>query len=143
MDACELSAIATSALWSGSLRELWQGCVNSAQSPIDFLESRGLITANVAAGLRARTFRLTAASPTASGEQPDSQCLLPPSVMHGESISVLSIGERSAVLAASRPSPRLARQVARYLPDWAIEWRVTRNTTTQEDTTWTHHSALN
>jgi adsorption protein B len=51
--------------------------------------------------------------------------LLPPSWLQRDGIVVLSAADGCAVLAAAKPSPELARAVARCLPTWAIEWRVT------------------
>jgi hypothetical protein len=128
LDACELMAIASSTLWDGTLAQLADRCSAAALSPIELLETSGDITAAVATTLRARTYRIsTERDVAASGdvaEGPSSSGLLPPSWLQRDGIEVLHVAKDSVILASAKPTPELARAVARCLPTWAIEWRV-------------------
>ncbi len=50
--------------------------------------------------------------------------VLPPGLAEAHGICVQHVGERSLVLACRAPTSRLAREVARLFPTWAIAWQI-------------------
>jgi adsorption protein B len=134
LDACELQAVADGGAWPRGVGDLWQRCSAAARAPVDYLETEADMPASVTAELRAHSYRLEtswpiAPAPPASSFSPPTAAasipsLLPPSWLQRDGIVVLSAADGCAVLAVAKPSPELARAVARCLPTWAIEWRV-------------------
>jgi hypothetical protein len=126
LDACELSTIIEQRAYAGSLRELWERCRAAAQAPITYLESAGVIGERAASLLRASTYRIPDHDEARRVGAPlrAAASLLPPSWVSKNGISIVEIGQGSAVLAAHELTPELARAVSRCLPTWAIEWRV-------------------
>lgn len=123
LDACELEAIARHESWRGSVQALWDACRAAAQAPIDYLQTIKQIGAAEAARLRSLVYGVDLAE-AERGAQPPATSLLPPSLSQRHGISVLAHSNNTAILAAARPTPELARMVARCLPTWAIAWRV-------------------
>jgi hypothetical protein len=125
LDRCEIRAITSLGAFRGSTRELWQRCSADALAPVEYLEAAGLVTQAEAAGLRSETYRIELDSDVAPQPPPTAAAsLLPPSWLQRHDIRVVQATAHSAVLATAKPSPELARLVARCLPTWAIEWRV-------------------
>jgi len=91
-------------------------------SPIDHLETTGRISHGYAVRLRARALGLPVAT------LDDCRCsaaeMLPPELVAAHHIHVYDADARGLVLAAPRPSPRLAHQVAELFIERAIAWRV-------------------
>jgi adsorption protein B len=125
LDGCELLSVTRAAVWQGSPEQLWDACCAAGQEPIAYLESSGYIGALEAAQLRARAYQLPLLE-SDDAALVRAQRVLPPRLAEQHSIAVLTLNneDHSATLAAPKPTPELARTVARCLPRWAIAWSV-------------------
>jgi adsorption protein B len=123
MDGMELRVIEDDPDWDGDIIELRNLAIDEGRSPIDQLRESGLIDANMAARLRARALGVALASP--SQLDPDAPHeWLPPGWALRDDLQLVELSPGSLVVAAPRPTPRLARAVAALFPDAAIAWRV-------------------
>ncbi len=123
MDGVELKTIDEDPGWRGSLEPLRNAAIDSGQSPIDYLLSAGRIEPQLGARLRARALGVALAQP--SQLDPDGAYdWLPPGWALRDDIQLVDLSPGSLVVAAPRPTPRLAREIAALFPDAAIAWRV-------------------
>ena len=123
MDGMELRVIEDDPDWDGDIVELRNQAIDEGRSPIDELRELGLIDANMAARLRARALGVALASP--SQLDPDAPHeWLPPGWALRDDVQLVDLSRGSLVVAAPRPTPKLARAVAAVFPDAAIAWRV-------------------
>jgi bacteriophage N4 adsorption protein B len=88
-------------------------------SPLEYLEERGLLSRIELSRARARTFglRLCARGASPAG-------LLPPRAALQHDVTVLRRDAEGVVLAAPRPTPRLAQDVASLLSPMRVAWSV-------------------
>jgi hypothetical protein len=88
------------------------------------IQKSGAIDRNLAAGARAEILGLSLvpAPSTLAATRPSVG--LPLGLVRRHGIDVLEAASGSLVLAASRPSAALTREVAEILPGWRIAWQV-------------------
>ena len=117
----ELAALLCDKSLSLAVDEIRGAGADDGQSPIDYLESVGRIGRGAAARLRAIALgldiELADPPPPAGGE-------LPPELVARHEIRVIESDARGLVLAAPRPTPLLANQVAELFIERAVAWRV-------------------
>jgi adsorption protein B len=123
MDGVELDTIEHDPGWRGSVEELAGASRAAGRSPIDFLLAAGSVDPEMAARLRARSLGVALARPSQMESDPD-HGWLPPGWALQHDIQLLDSSPRGIVVAAPRPTPRLAREVAALFPDVAVAWRV-------------------
>ena len=123
VDADELEAIAAELRGRCDLGEMARHARAAGLSPITYLESTGDGDALLALRARARALGISVAIDRAQ-PGPWSPDVLPPGLAHAHGICVRHLGEGSLVLASPSPTPRLAREVARLFPTWAVDWQV-------------------
>jgi len=117
----ELAALLCDTSLSLGVDEIRGAGSDDGLSPIDHLEANGRIGQGVASRLRAVALGLDVE--LAEGEAPDGG-QLPPELVSRHQIRVIDSDARGMVLAAPRPTPLLANQVAELFVDRAIAWRV-------------------
>jgi adsorption protein B len=121
-DGEELATLFDEAALAGDAAKLASVATHLDMSPIDHLETTGRISHGHAARLRARALGLpVAALDGCPDAAPD---VLPPELVAAHHIRVHDADARGLILAAPRPSPRLAHQVAELFIERAIAWRV-------------------
>jgi bacteriophage N4 adsorption protein B len=94
------------------------------RSPIDQLEDTAQLTPLAAARLRSRTLGLTLFVSDKGTVSDASGGLLPPGLAQRHGILVRRSGPDELLLAAPRPTPRLAAELAALFPAKAIAWQV-------------------
>jgi bacteriophage N4 adsorption protein B len=95
--------------------------VGSDASPIEHLLWLGRIGADHAASLRARVLGIDL---VAAHDTRDPGGLLPPELVAQHGLRFVSSDSTGAVIAAPRPTPQLAQQIADLFVRYAIAWRV-------------------
>ena len=123
MDGVELMTIDEDPGWRGSLVPLRNAAIDSGQSPIDYLLAAGRIEPQLGARLRARALGVALAQPSQLDPE-GAYDWLPPGWALRDDIQLVDLSPGSLVVAAPRPTPRLAREIAALFPDAAIAWRV-------------------
>jgi len=118
----ELAVLLDETVLAGDAANVIGVATRLGMSPIDHLETTGRISQAYAVRLRARALGLPVAS------LDDCRCsaadVLPPELVAAHHIHVYDADARGLVLAAPRPSPRLAHQVAELFIERPIAWRV-------------------
>jgi bacteriophage N4 adsorption protein B len=123
MDGVELKTIGEDPGWRGDLVDLRDAAIDAGKSPVDYLLAAGRIEPELGARLRARALGVALAQP--SQLDPDGAYdWLPPGWALRDDIQLVDLSRGSLVVAAPRPTPRLAREIAALFPDAAIAWRV-------------------
>lgn len=121
-DGEELAALLDEAALAGDAANVIGVAAHLGMSPIDHLETTGRVSHGHAVRLRARALGLPVAT------LDDCRCsaadVLPPELVCAHHIHVQDADARGLVLAAPRPTPRLAHQVAELFVERAIAWRV-------------------
>jgi adsorption protein B len=129
LEGLEVAALSRSGLHRRAVALLWSARA-AGESPLGHLEKQGRIEAPAAARVRAEVLGL----PLAPGAGPPGPAgALPPSLERGRAIRVREAGPGALVLAATRPSPRLALEVADLLPGWRIAWQVAEGGSPSEE----------
>ncbi len=123
MDGTELRTIMEDPDWEGDLIALRNSAIDDGRSPIDFLLDHGRIDPQMAARLRARALGVALADPSQLYPE-GTHDWLPPGWALRDDLHLIDLSGGSLVVAAPRPTPRLAREVATLFPDTAIAWRV-------------------
>jgi len=123
MDGVELMTIDADPGWSGDVVALRNASLDAGRSPIEYLLATGRISPQLAARLRARALSVALAQPSQLEAEAE-QAWLPPGWALRDDIQLVELSERSLIVAAPRPTPRLARELAALFPDVAIAWRV-------------------
>ena len=124
MDGAELRVLAAEPALASELMALARRARKAGQSPIDHLEASGRLSPLEAARLRARTLGLTLFVREAPASNGALGGLLPPGLAERHGIHVRHSGSGSLVLAAPRPTPALAAELAVLFPAMAIAWQV-------------------
>ncbi len=123
IDGAELSAIAGEDDLSQDLGKLYRRALASGASPLEYLEQTGGLDASRASRLRSQIYGIPIASlAQMPAQQP--HAWLPSAITNLGPIAMVDSHSGSVVIASQRPSPTLARKIARLLPDTAIAWRV-------------------
>jgi hypothetical protein len=121
MDELEVAA-----LHKGGVRkdadDLLAAARGAGVSPLVYLEGRGEVDSDAAARMRAEVLGLPVAA--ARAKETGIGGVLPPGIERRHGLAARSAGCGALVLAAPRPSPALAREVADLLPGWRIAWQV-------------------
>ncbi|HEX8796112.1 MAG TPA: hypothetical protein VF765_34415, partial [Polyangiaceae bacterium] len=89
-------------------------------SPLEHVEASGGVSPTILARVRARLYGLSLApwkGSSAAG-------LLPPRFAHAHGVTVVHRGTDAVVLAAPRPTPRLAQEVVSLLAPLKVAWAV-------------------
>jgi hypothetical protein len=127
LDGAELRALASEPSLVPELMSLARRARRAGQSPIDHLETAGRLSAFQLSRLRAHALGLTmfvrrpgAPSPPAAA----TAGLLPPGLVERHGLHLRQRDDRSMLLAAPRPTPALAAEVAALFPSVAIGWQV-------------------
>lgn len=123
MDGVELSIISNDPGWSGDVVALRNASLDAGRSPIEYLLASGRISPQLGARLRARSLSVALAQPSELDPDADYEWL-PPGWALRDDIQLLDRSKGAIVVAAPRPTPRLARELAALFPDLAVAWRV-------------------
>ncbi len=123
MDGAELLAIVNDPGWEGDTAELARAARLASKSPIEYLLGVDEVSADMAARLRARALGVPLASPAALDELGGHEWL-PPGWALRDDLQLLDVRPGNILIAAPRPTPRLACEIATLFPDTAIAWRV-------------------
>ena len=123
MDGAELAAIEVAVPSLGpSLVGIGEAAEERGLSPIDYLENTGKLPPGAIANIRARALGLALADPNTQYDQTRKGWLSPTLESHG--IGLIETSAAGLIVAAPRPTPNLARQLADLFPDTPIAWRV-------------------
>jgi adsorption protein B len=118
----ELTTLLDDAALAGEVANATGVATHLGVSPIDHLETTRHISCSYVVRLRARALGLAVAT------LDDCRCsaagVLPPELVVAHHIHLYDADARGLVLAAPRPTPRLAHQVAELFIERAIAWRV-------------------
>jgi hypothetical protein len=123
MDGVELQAIVNDPGWEGDTAELARAARAAGRSPVEYLLGMDEVSPDMAARLRARALGVPLAS-AASLDELSGHEWLPPGWALRDDLQLLEVRPGNIVIAAPRPTPRLAREIATLFPDTAIAWRV-------------------
>ncbi len=124
LDGAELRVLAEEPALAADLMLIAARARRAGQSPLDHLENLGRLTAMDAARLRARTLGLGLLLREEAPAHEGRTGLLPPRMAALHGIRVQQAGPRALVLAAPRPTARLAAEMAALFPAMAIAWQV-------------------
>jgi adsorption protein B len=124
LDGAELRALAAEPWFAAELMPLSRRARSRGQSPLDYLESIGRLSPMASARWRAKTLGLSLLAGDATPANDFRIGLLPPGMAERHGVHVLHAGPGSLVLAAPRPTPRLAAEMAALFPTLAIVWQV-------------------
>jgi hypothetical protein len=124
LDGAELRVLAEDPALAADLMAIAARARRTGQSPLDHLESVGRINPMEAARLRARTLGLGLLLREEMPAHEGRAGLLPPRMAAVHGIRVQQAGPGALVLAAPRPTPRLAAEMASLFPAMAIAWQV-------------------
>jgi adsorption protein B len=125
MDGAEIRALAGEPSLAPELMSLARQARLAGQSPIDHLEAGGRLSAFEASRLRARSLGLTMFVRAVGPARPAAAAgLLPPDLVDRHGLLVRKRDDRSLLLAAPRPTPALAAELASLFPSLAIAWQV-------------------
>jgi hypothetical protein len=120
LEGAKLAAISALLGDNVDLDEVIRGARESGLSPIDWLRQKRGIDALTAARIRAHALGI----PTAEQARSPIEGVVPPQLASAHDIDVCEAEEGAFVMASSRPTPWLAREVAKLLPHARIAWRV-------------------
>ncbi len=134
MDGAELKVIDEDPGWRGDLTELRDAALDAGKSPIDYLLAAGRIESQLGARLRARSLGVALARPSQIDPE-GAYDWLPPGWAVRDDIQLVDLSQGQLVVAAPRPTARLAREIASLFPDAAVAWRVAPYTRAVEVTT--------
>ena len=120
---CELEVFERAEEGAGGVDELVERSVAECRSPIAQLVADGAVTTGRAAELRAASLGIGLVASLESGGI-DSTSWLPPGLLQRADLRLVEMGNDELVVASSRPTARLAREISTLFPDAAIAWRV-------------------
>ena len=123
LDAAELDALKTELDHGVDLARLAGDARDQGLSPLEHLEANGAIAPVAIARARARLYGLSLAAEAGSS----AAGLLPPRVALTHCVTVVGRSAGAVVLAAPRPTPRLAQEVVSLLSPLKVAWAVGPN----------------
>ena len=123
MDGMELAALQTDASIAPQLAQIRDRSIAEGVSPIESLLTRGEISPQRAAQLRAASLGVPLSTPS---EEPivGDRDWLPPGLVRRGDLELLRLGQGELTVASSHPTALLARDISTLFPDVAIAWRV-------------------
>ncbi|MCO4761831.1 MAG: glycosyl transferase family protein [Myxococcales bacterium] len=127
MDGAELALLHSELNWSSDRCNALAATSRVRNlAPLDCLLTEGRVTATEVARLRALSLGLDPDTAVVGGTDLPTEATdwLPPRMAH-EDVQLISAEVGALVVTSPRPTPALARRVARMFPDRAIRWCVT------------------
>jgi hypothetical protein len=123
IDGCELEVFERTEEGAGGVEALVERSTSEGRSPLAQLLADRMITPGRAAQLRAASLGIGLAAPKEGGAASDT-AWLPPGLVNRAGLELVEMGGDHLVVASSRPTARLAREISTLFPDAAIAWRV-------------------